>query len=158
MRVHQGMRRYRKVDNSRMSNISIQESTGAGVDAFSFEEKLKPAITESKLGKREKPVEKERVEVSPIAKSDSSNDNIFTEKTTKNVKRQKISLDFDVQELFDANKLQQSMSEKMGETIDANFQKSIKKIEKQLAEKMGKQFTKMWDQALERFQDKIKEQ
>ena len=66
------MKKYRKCENSRLFNSSIQDSTVAGVDTFSFEDKNKPAITESKLGKRDKADEK-----IIDNKSDSSADNIF---------------------------------------------------------------------------------
>jgi hypothetical protein len=74
------------------------------------------------------------------AKSESSTEIIFKEdkKNDDASKRQKISIDFDVQELFDTKKLQESMSDKMSDAMEAKLQTSIKKIEKQLADKIGK--------------------
>ena len=128
------MRRYRRGDHSRLLNSSIQESTGA---AFSFEGKMKPVIGESKLGKREKG---EKQQLASPSKSESSTEIIFKEdkKNDDAAKRQKISIDFDVQELFDTKKLQESMSDKMSDAMEAKLQTSIKKIEKQLADKIGK--------------------
>ena len=105
-RVHEGMKKYRKMENSRLfNNSSIQDSTVAGVDTFSFEDKNKPTITESKLGKREKPELEKQIdeENSELSKKEP----IFGDQQNK---RQKISVDFDIQEYFDSKKLQESMS------------------------------------------------
>ena len=118
-----------------MLNSSIQESTVGG--AFSFEGKTKPVIGESKLGKREKD-QKQQIE-SPVKSQESSTEILFNDKKNEDGgKRQKISIDLEIQKIFDAEKLQESMSQKMGDAMEAKLNQSIKKIEKQLAERIGK--------------------
>lgn len=112
-------------------------------------------VHESNLGKRERPthdatkntasqLDEEGSCSSGDKQIDSGRLNKLKSLQADLKKRQRISVDVDVQDMFDSKK----MEEQMRQTIKKQLEGSMNLIERKIQKTMGMQFNKMWESAL----------
>lgn len=114
-------------------------------------------VQESKLGHKKNELGKDKnvIELeSQVDSIDSKKLNFIKDQKQDLSKRQKISVDFELQEMFDSKKMEESMSK----AIEKHLQNSVKLIEHKVKLNISKQFNKMWEVSLKDFNKQLQEQ